>query len=99
MFSHLNVERGFFIAYIDFNTEQRQKAKNDFEKAYFKDMNNSFYGKNLQNVRGYTDVRFCLNENQCNKWMSSPLIADPPVKIKEDGLSLIQTNKKNSCFK
>ena len=30
--------------------------------------------------------------------MSSPLIAGPPVIIKEDGLALIQTNKKNSCF-
>ena len=57
-------------------------------------MNNSFYGKNLQNVRGYTDIRFCINEKQFNKWMSSPLIAGPPVVIKEDGLSLIQTNKK-----
>ena len=37
--------------YIKYNTEQRSKAKTEFQKHFYKLMNNSFYGKTIENIR------------------------------------------------
>ena len=37
--------------YINFNTQRRNKAKNDFEKDSYKLLNNEFYGKTMEIVR------------------------------------------------
>ena len=38
--------------YIDFNTNERTKADSMFEKNLWKLMNNYFYGKTMENIRG-----------------------------------------------
>ena len=47
--------------YIDFNTEERKNATNDFEKDSFKRMINSVYGKTMKNLRKRINVRFVNN--------------------------------------
>ena len=47
--------------YIDFNTEKRMNAADDFEKDFFKLMINSVYGKAMENLRKSISVRVANN--------------------------------------
>ena len=58
--------------YIEFNTEKRKVAKTDFEKNFFKLMNNSVFGKTMENLRKRMNFKLISDENKFVKYVSKP---------------------------
>ena len=77
--------------YIDFNTDLRAKATNDFEKDFFKLMNNAVFGRTMENVRKYRDIKLVRTDKKRNKLVSEPNYYT--MKLIDDNLAIIEMRK------
>ena len=88
----------FLKPFIEFNTEKRKQAKNDFEKDLFKVMNKSVYGKTMEIIRKHGDFELVNTAERFQKLVNKPtykhrhIINDELVIVEKDKQT-IELNK------
>jgi len=85
--------------YIDFNTKKRQECKTDFEKDFFKLMNNSIFGKTCENIRNRTNIKIVKTEKEAEYYAKKPnfkrreFLINNKLGLVELGINEIKYNK------
>ena len=84
--------------YIDFNTRLRTEAKNDFEKDFYKLMNNSVFGKTMENIRKHRNIKLVNNEEEYLRNVMKPnfksgILLGPDLMSCEMGKVRVVMNK------
>ena len=73
------------------NTELKKLAKNDFEKDLFKLMNNSVFGKTMENIRKHRDIKLVTTDRKRSKLVSEPNYHT--INLISEDLSIIEMKK------
>ena len=73
------------------NTALRKVSKNDFEEDYFKLMNNSVFGKTMENIRKHRDIKLGTTDKKRSKLVSEPNYHT--INLISEDLSIIEMKK------
>ena len=84
-------QKAWLKPYIEMNTELRKLAKNDFEKDLFKLMNNSVFGKTMENIRKHRDIKLVTTDKKRSKLVSEPNYHT--INLISENLSIIEMKK------
>ena len=90
------IESDFMKSYIDMNTNLRAQAKNSFEKDFFKLMNNSVFGKTMENIRNRVNIKLVNSEEKLRKLAAKPNF-DGYKKLDEN-LITVHMKKTSLCM-
>ena len=71
--------------------KESKEAKNDFEKDLFKLMNNSVFGKTMENIRNHKDIKLVTTDKKRNKLVSEPNYHT--INLISEDLSIIEMKK------
>ena len=82
------IESEWMRSYIEMNTNLRTKAKNNFEKDFFKLMNNSVFGKTMENIRNRVNVKLVNTQERLKKLVAKPNLKSPPKIFSENLVSV-----------
>ena len=74
------------------NTDVTNKAKNDFEKYFFKLINNAVFGNTMKNMRTHREIKLVPTERRRNYLLSEPSIYT--TKFFTETLLTIEMKKK-----
>ena len=85
--------------YIDFNTQLRMAATNDFEKDFFKLMNNSVFGKTMEDIRKHRNVKQVTTEEKylrtvmCSNFKSGVLFGENLMDCKMGKIKVVMNKR------
>ena len=82
------IESEWIKPYIEMNTNLRTKAKNEFEKDFYKLMINSVFGKTMENIRNRVNVKLVNTEERLKKLVAKPNLKSPPKIFSENLVSV-----------
>lgn len=82
--------------YIDFNTEKRKIAKNDFEKDFYKLLNNAMFGKTIENIRKRKNLELVCNDKRLNRLISKPTFSNRIIY--NENLCAVELEKESVYF-
>ena len=91
------IQEEIYKPFIDFNSSRRAQATNEFEKSYYKQKNNSLFGKSMENVRDRIKVKLIGTAYKYVEYASKPTFCGATILAPE--LALVQYSNENVMLK
>ena len=92
------IESDFMSSYIKMNVNLRTQAKNNFEKDFYKLMNNSVFGKTMENIRNRVNIKLVNTEEQFKKLTAKPNYESRKILNDNDNESLVSVHMKKTSL-